>query len=148
MKRLLAVVMTLLLAVTMFTACGTTESGSDEIDTTALGKIVGEYQVVGNEDEDNYIGSWWHLDILADDEEYGNYLSIYDNEAGNPGVEGEIVSLDDASIIVKIDPEYYDELPSSKWKDSGEYLEMTYSMNNGTMNLTNNDYTIKFIKED
>lgn len=139
MKRRFAIILVLLLAVSMITACG-----SKDIDREALTLANGEYQAVEVDDPDDYIGSWWHLSILEYDYEYGDYLTIYDNEAGNPGVEGEIVLIDDKNIKVKIDPDYYDQLPSGQWKDSGEYLELTYERTPDGIILTNNGKSIRF----
>ncbi len=139
MKRIIVCIISLVLAMSMLTACG-----SADVDGDALQKIVGEYQVVAVEDEDNYVGSWWHLSIMNDNDEYGDYLSIYDNEAGNPGVEGQIVALDETNIKVKIDPDYYDELPSANWKDSGDYLELTYAMTGDGIALSNNGTELHF----
>lgn len=139
MKRNFAITLVLLLTATMLVACG-----SSDIDREALILAMGEYQAVEVDNPDDYIGGWWHLSILEDDCEYGDYLSIYDNEAGNPGVEGEIVLLDDKNIKIKIDPDYYDELPSGEWKDSGRYLELTYERISDGIILTNNEKSITF----
>lgn len=142
MKKHSAIILMLLLAVVMLTACG-----SEDIDREALVLVNGEYQAVEVDDPDDYIGSWWHLSILEDDQEYGDYLTIYDNEAGNPGVEGEIVLIDDNNIKVKIDPDFYDQLPSGQWKDSGEYLELTYEKTPDGITLTNNEKSIIFDRD-
>lgn len=139
MKRQYAIILILILTATIFTACA-----SSDIDRQALSLVKGEYQAVEVDNPDDYIGSWWHLSILDDDHEYGDYLTIYDNEAGNPGVEGELVLIDDKNIKVKIDPDYYDQLPSGKWKDSGEYLELTYEKIPDGIILTNNGKSVKF----
>ena len=76
------------------------------------------------------------------------YLSIYDNEAGNPGVEGKIDFIDGSSLIVKIDPDYYEELPSAKWKSDGKTLEVKYMKTDKGIELKNNDATVSFIKEE
>ena len=112
--------------------------------------IAGEYQAVEvdpQDDPDGYIGGYWHLSIRDDEEAGGWYLAIYDNEAGNPGVEGLIESMDDTSIVVRIDPDYYDELPSGQWESDGETLEMSYACEEGGIVLTNNDQSITFTEE-
>lgn len=139
MKRRFALILILLLTASMTIACR-----SSDIDKEALIIAMGEYQAVEVDDPDDYIGSWWHLSILEDSYEYGDYLTIYDNEAGNPGVEGEIVLIDDKNIKVKIDPDLYDQLPSGQWKDSGEYLELTYEKTPEGIILTNNGKSIRF----
>ena len=139
MKRIFVIIIALLLTASMFVSCG-----SNDIDREILARVTGEYQAVEVDDPDDYIGSWWHLSILEDDSEYGDYLTIYDNAAGNPGVEGKIVSLDDKSIKIIIDPDYYDELPSGQWKDSGKYLELTYERTFDGIILANNGKSIRF----
>lgn len=109
--------------------------------------IAGEYQVVAVEDVENdedYVGTWWHLSIDSKEK----YLSIYDNEAGNPGVEGKIDFIDGSSLIVKIDPDYFEELPSGKWKSDGETLEVKYKKTDNGIELENNDATVSFTKEE
>ncbi len=142
MKRRFALIFLLLLTTLIIFACG-----SKDIDKEALTLAMGEYQAVEVDDPDDYIGSWWHLSILMNHHEYGNHLSIYDNEAGNPGVEGEIVLIDDKNIKIKIDPDLYDQLPSGQWKDSGEYLELTYEKTPEGIILTNNGKSISFIND-
>ena len=113
-------------------------------------KIEGEYQIVESKSDDNNAGSWWRLSIHEtnyDDEKHVEYFSIYDNEAGNPGVEGKIVELTDNYIKVLIDPEYYDKLPSGKWHQKGKYLEMSYTKNNKDIILSNNNISLYFEKE-
>lgn len=120
-----------------FAGCG---SGGGSVDKASFDKIAGDYQAVGEE-------SWWHLYIGKNDESGNQELSIYDNEAGNPGVEGEIISLDDESVTIKIDQELYDQLPSGDWKDSGENLEMTYEVTDKGIILTNNNAGVEFKKD-
>ncbi len=142
MKRRFTLIFLLLLTTLIIFACG-----SKDIDEEALTLAMGEYQAVEVDDPEDYIGSWWHLSILMNHHEYGNHLSIYDNEAGNPGVEGEIVLIDDKNIKIKIDPELYDQLPSGQWKDSGEYLELTYERTLEGIILTNNGKSISFVSD-
>lgn len=115
--------------------------------TDDIKDIAGEYQVVAAEDVENdedYVGTWWHLSIDSKEK----YLSIYDNEAGNPGVEGKIDFIDGSSLIVKIDPDYYEELPSAKWKSDGKTLEVKYKKTDEGIELENNGKTLTFIKEE
>ena len=136
-------------------ACGLLASGIFfwkmlfSIDINIL-KVEGEYQIVESKSDDNNAGSWWHLSIYEtnnDDEKHIEYFSIYDNEAGNPGVEGKIVELTDNQIKILIDPEYYDQLPSGKWHQKGKYLEMSYTKNNKDIILSNNNISLYFEKE-
>lgn len=143
MKKTCVILLSIIMAFTVLTACGT--NTTDNVDVAALNNVVGEYQAVAVEDEDNFVGGWWHLSIRDEYSEEGSDFSIYDNEAGNPGVEGKIVKLDDSSIVIEINPDYYDELPSGNWNDSGDTLEMTYVKTDDGIELTNNSVTISFI---
>lgn len=118
------------------------------IDSECYDKVTGEYQAQAqdNGNDDDYVGSWWHLSI-GEDEAGKEYFSIYDNGAGNPGISGAIVTLDDSNIEISIDEEYYDELPSAHWQTDGGRLKLTYEMTDKGIELTNNDFTILFIDE-
>lgn len=126
--------------------------------TGALGtsSIAGDYQAVeyDNGNDDDYIGGYWHL-YIGQDEESGDWnLSIYDNEAGNPGVEGPVTDMQENSnksgiITIEIDQDYYDELPSYKWiTENDEFLTIEYKLTKNGIELTNNGTTIQFNRED
>lgn len=98
------------LGISLLAACGNQGSVDDEI----FSSLIGEYQVVAQENDNHElsVGGWWHLSVL---DEEGPYLSIYDNEAGNPGVEGKVVALDESNIKIETDPDLTDELPAFEW---------------------------------
>lgn len=137
-KKMLAAVLICLLAV-CFCACTKVE---EHVDESAARAILGEYQAA----EDSGTDGWWHLSIGYNDED-SLYLSIYDNEAGNPGVEGPIVSLGDSQIAIEYDEEYYEQLPSDKWKTDGKYLIMDYSLDDERITLSNSGGDAVFAKE-
>lgn len=131
------------------TACGQPAQG--DIDKDALAKIAGDYRVVAQESDvdEDYVGGWWFMSIgqfegIADKKPY---LTIYDCEAGNPGVEGPILELDGSQI--KIDcSEYQDELPSAHWElDKNDVLTVQYQLTDSGIELTNNEFTIAFDRE-
>lgn len=126
----------------LLNGCG---SGNTEIDSDCQSNIIGEYQAVEVDASDDYIGGWWHLSIIDDD---GLYLSIYDNEAGNPGIEGFVKSLDETQITVEYDPDYFDAFPSSKWETDGAYLKLNYELKDDGICLINNDTSVFFHAED
>lgn len=137
---------TLILCIALgLSACGSADTSGDTvnlIDADCKAKIAGDYQITGQ--EDNY----WHLHISADEPDEGdNDFSIYDNYAGNPGVEGVIVSLDETKIKVKYDEDLYDALPSDKWEINGDYLEVTYEVTDSGITLTNSGESLNFEKE-
>lgn len=118
-----------------------------DMKTDDIKDIAGEYQVIAVEDvkdDDDYVGTWWHLHIDSKDK----CFSIYDNEAGNPGVEGKIDFIDGSSLIVEIDPDYYEELPCGRWKSDGKTLEVKYMKTDKGIDLENNGKTVSFIKEE
>ena len=109
-------------------------SCSGGINEEALSLLDGDYNV-----ED----SWWHLSISSEEK----YFSIYDHEAGNPGVEGEITALDESSITIKIDPDYYDCLPGDDWECDGVTLTVEYEKTDDGIILTNNGQELRFVNE-
>lgn len=100
-----------------------------DIDMDYLGELVGDYQAAPPEMQPSDIDeTYWHLSILKEYEGKGPYLTVYDNEAGNPGFEGRIMYLQDNKadekteskvIIVEIDPEYFDAMPAD-WSPEGD----------------------------
>ncbi len=142
MKRF-SILMVLVLSISLLVACG-----SSNIDRDIFKSISGDYQAVAQEtgDPNGYVGDWWHL-YIGDDEEHGAYLAIYDNAAGNPGVEGPIYALDDSTVKIKCDPDLTDQLPSSEWEPDGDYLEMTYTTTDSGIILENSGKAIEFKKD-
>ena len=76
------------------------------------------------------------------------YLTIYDDEAGNPGVEGKIIRLNKDTITIKIAFGYYAFLPDSDWKTtaSDSRLEMHYKISNNKLILENNGKEMGFYR--
>ena len=58
-----------------------------------------------------------------------------------------MVLLDDSRIGIQIDEDYFDALPSDKWQNDGDYLEMTYESDGNTITLTNGGASLVFEKE-
>lgn len=112
--------------------------------------IAGDYQAVEQDtgNDEDYVGGFWHLYIGIDDESGEPYFSIYDNAAGNPGVEGKIAEMGEEYMIVEYDPDYYDQLPSYKWQMEGKNLEIQYKKTLKGIELTNNGTTIQFIRDE
>lgn len=134
-KMLLLPIMTMCL----FASCGSdlTEDGS--IDVDKFSSLEGEYQVEYSDE----VGSWWNLSIdIYEDDEY--HLTIFDGEAGNPGVEGTIVDLSKDSMTIKVNQESYEELPTSKWKMDGDHLTLKYKKEGCSITLSNHGFDIKF----
>ena len=119
---------------------------NSKVDEAYFSNICGTYDVVEHEsdDFDRYVGGWWALDI-GDFEGSGPYLTIYDCGAGNPGVEGPIVALDESSVSIDCS-EIHDELPVGCWKYDEKTLTMDYKVTDEGIELTNNDFAIKFKK--
>lgn len=132
----------LILCLLALSACG---GGNAKIDEEALASVLGEYQAVPAEDagEEDFVGSWWHLSVT----EEGPYLSIYDNGAGNPGVEGRITALDGENLTVEWDPDYTEKLPHPGWSLDGGNLNLTYALTDGGIVLKNSGKAVEFTKE-
>ena len=64
-------------------------------------------------------------------------MAIFDNGAGNPGVEGQIISLDNKKIVIKVDYDLYEGTPGD-WKLGDDTLELDYTIeDDGTLVLSN-----------
>ncbi|MBQ6457150.1 MAG: hypothetical protein IJJ31_08605 [Mogibacterium sp.] len=121
-------------------------SGYGHINIVRLAMLEGDYRPT---DEDL---SWMILTIdpvggaIMDNSLGGPYLATFDDEAGNPGVEGKIVSLDKDTIVIKIDDGYYERLPDPDWKttDSDSRLEMHYEKSRDKLILENNGKKMEF----
>lgn len=131
-KRL-SILMALFLCFTMLSACGKEE---EVVNGDRFNDIAGEYQL-----EDSY----WHLSIWEDED--GQFLSIYDIEAGNPGIRGEITSLDQKNICIACDAELSEELPSKKWALEGAYLVLSYKKTEEGIILENGGAELEFITD-
>ncbi len=150
MKRifpvLLAVIAVLVVIVTIvvgpFPSNGSTIT-QNSVDDQLFSAIAGDYQASPN---DPNLREYWHLTILSDWEGYPYYLTIYDNSAGNPGVEGEVIGLYSDSMRIHIDPDYFDELPAD-WILDGEDLVLAYQADKDAIILTNNNRSATFLKE-
>ena len=125
-------------------------AGYGQINIIRLAMIEGDYRPT---DEDL---SWMILTIdphgraIMDVSPSGPYLAIFDDEAGNLGVEGRIISLDKDTITIKIADNYYEYLPDSDWKttDSDSRLEMHYKKIQDKLTLENNGKEMEFYKID
>lgn len=113
---------------------------SDPVDADAFASVKGEYQCI--EKDINYM----HLSISDDFEEFPYHLSIYDNAAGNPGVEGEIIHMDDSVITIQIDMDLFDEMPPG-WQEDEETLTMGYHLENDGIVLGNQGVDVRFQAE-
>jgi hypothetical protein len=91
----------------------------------AFQKFKPDYQMVGE-------NSFWHLTFSRDyrnedtGETYDYYMTIYDNGAGNPGIEGPITFLDNKSLTIKVDFDLYEATPAD-WKLGEDTLDLEYS---------------------
>lgn len=127
-----------------------TNQRQHDIDMEALKGLVGDYQAEesGEPDSSEYVPGYWHLFISDDYEDLGPYLSVYDNEAGNPGFEGRIMYLKDDIIIVEIDEDLYEGMPL-EWQPEGEgkFAVLDCSRSGDNVVLGYRGSNIIFIKE-
>lgn len=77
---------------------------------------------------------------LLDDDTSDPYFEIVDVEAANPGVEGQIIYLDEDTIIIKIDTFFFFDMPNPNWKSNffNSVLKMHYAKSGDRLILENN----------
>ena len=143
-KKILIIIAIAIVLYVFLSSYGSAQYG--QINRIRLAILEGEYRPT---DEDL---SWMILTIdpkggaILDDSPGVPYLAIFDDEAGNPGVEGEIIGLDEDTIIIKISKGFYESLPHSGWKttDNDSRLEMHYERFLNVLTLENNGEKMKF----
>lgn len=135
MKKIIAAVLIILVIV------GGYISTHPSIDRTLEDELNGVYRIMSDSENNGY----WGLFIGDTNSKFS--LSLYDAEAGNPGVEGKVTYLDETTIKIKVDPDYYEELPSGKWECDGKTLELAYEMTPYGIILTNNGDSVEFGRE-
>lgn len=142
MKRrsILCCIVLCLLMILAAGCSGANKKSSSDVDETAFENVKGDYNVV----ETDTIGGWWHLYIGSNDDAPYDF-SIYDVAAGNPGVRGEITSMTDSGLTIKIDADLFEQLPTD-WKlsDDGSELTMEYTYDDHSITLTNNELPVVF----
>lgn len=107
-------------------------------------ELRGEYQAEeSGEDTDQYVGDYWHLDIAKNHKK--PYFSLYDNAAGNPGVEGDIIHLSKDRMVIKINQDLYEGLPGD-WEDEGKTIAISYEKKGNLLFLKNHQTTVKMSK--
>lgn len=106
----------------------------------------GDYNEEGFSDDEEG-ESWWYM--YNEETRSGEpYFDIFDSEAGEPGLAGWIVNLDDSHITVRVD-----------WANKGRYLpgdwklermntifKADYKITGDRIKITNNGQTFTFIK--
>ncbi len=83
--------------------------------------------------------------------QHGNdrpYFSVYDNNAGNPGVEGRIMYLKNGILIVEIDDDLFEEMPAN-WstEEGGKYAILDYAKTDEGIRLGYRGSDASFVKE-
>ncbi|MDD7390424.1 MAG: hypothetical protein PUG60_12385 [Lachnospiraceae bacterium] len=138
---LCSIILSLLLMLTA--GCTAAQTESPNVDKTAFKAVKGDYRVV----ETDTVDGWWHLFIGTTDD-IPCYFTIYDISAGNPGVSGEITTMNDSSLTIKIDPDLFEALPAD-WNLSGNDSELTmdYTCSDDNITLTNNGLPVVFERE-
>lgn len=107
-------------------------------------ELRGDYQAQESGDgTKQYVGSYWHLDLAKSHKK--PYFALYDNEAGNPGVEGFIIRLTKDQIVVKINQDLYEGLPGD-WEDDGKTITISYEKKGNLLFLSNHQTTVKMVK--
>lgn len=120
---------------------GTSQKGSADVDESSFAGIKGDYQAV----ETDEIGGWWHLYIGEDQEnDLPYYFTIYDNGAGNPGVQGEIIKLNDTSLTLKVHMDMFEQMPADWTLEDDSTLTLEYVCDETSITLTNSDLPVVF----
>ena len=144
-KKILIISIIAVMAVVLYLVVSNMKS--PQINKRQLAKLEGEYRPT---DEDL---SWMILTIhskggmiMDDKSPRVPYLAIFDDEAGEPGVEGKIISLDKDTIVIEIAKDFYESLPDDGWKttDNDSRLEMHYKKSKDKLILENNGVEMEF----
>lgn len=124
-------------------------SSGQSVDEEIFGNLAGHYQAEeqGSPEKGDYVGAFWHLFLSDKYPDEADYLfTIYDNGAGNPGFQGEVVSLDEKHMKVKIDLDEFEQMPGS-WQHEDGYIVFTYEQKKNKLYLSNHQCTVTFHKE-
>ena len=121
-----------------------TNQRQKDIDMKELKTLLGDYQAEAEDPDDE---GFWHLFISEDFEDKGPYMSVYDNGAGNPGFEGRIMYLKDGIVIVEIDEDLYEGMPSG-WEPegNGKYAILDYELEDDGIELGYRGNEVEFKK--
>ena len=122
-----------------------TNQRQHDIDMKELKKMLGDYQAEADDPDDE---GFWHLFISDDFEDKGPYMSVYDNEAGNPGFEGRIMYLKKGIVIVEIDQDLFEQMPAD-WQTEGEgkYAILDYEIEDDGIELGYRGSEVEFNKD-
>lgn len=130
---------------------------SGRVNQKILNRLEGGYSVPYDEDMDDeeYYDNecFWEMAIFTEADDFFTtkppVLMIYDAEAGDPGIAGTIINLDEDTIELKIDnlmidKEYY---PSGWQIDTlSNTIEFSYKETEDALELTNHGKTFTFVK--
>ena len=156
-RILIAAVLTA--AILLMTGCSANSSGSGGnskaggIDMDVFESIEGDYYVIWNDEleekYDSYEG-YWRLSIgefdVNDDDKEVPYFACIDVEAGNPGFEGEIISLSENSITIRIDFDLYEVMPFDWEPDEDGLVELEIAKDGDILELSSGGKTLAFHK--
>lgn len=112
-----------------------------KVDQDIFKSLCGDYQSL--EDEKNGIGSYWHMGIGKSDKGKP-YVWIFDDEAGNPGIQGEIVELSGDRMVICYDEEWFEELPADQWQVKDGMLDIQYRKTKDGLAFINNRMEVLF----
>ena len=122
-----------------------TNQRQKDIDMKELKKLLGDYQAEAEDPDDE---GFWHVFISDDYMDKGPYMSVYDNEAGNPGFEGRIMYLKDGIVIVEIDEDLYEGMPKD-WvpEGNGKYAILDYEIEDDGIELGYRGSEVEFNRD-
>ncbi len=99
---------------------------ASEVDKACMDRLAGSYEMCDSTEKDAYMGMAMVINY-EDNKTSKPHFSIYDT-CGNPGVEGKILKMDESTITVKIDQEYYEGMPAGDWKEKNGELILSYNI--------------------
>lgn len=157
MKKRIGVVLLVLVLVLSFgmVGCGAGGDNNDNdknilsVDETIFTSLSNDYQAVEMDNgEDDYVYGYWHL-YIGSNEDSGieHYFTIYDNGAGNPGVCGRISHLDAERIVIEIDTDMFEQMPTD-WIDQDGTLKLDYRRAGDYLIFTNNKKSVTFAPDE
>ncbi len=116
-KNILKLLLSVVMIMAMIGACGKGKT----VDASLLKPLIGEWQCAETpvEHEDYYTGF-----LVLRIQEDGSFR-MYDAEAGNPGISGELESLSDTEMVLNCNTED-DFDPPPTWEDMSEKQMITY----------------------
>ena len=151
MKKYLVFICTLILSVFLLCGCGE----KPVLDQEALQPFVGKWDCRERPLEDEGKDDYYYVGYFTLRVEEDGIFSMYDGEAGNPGIEGEMYPKEDGTVLLHCGTDDFD--PPFCWSgiENVSSLQFAFKEENGTAvlhlsytNEENQNYTLVFDRMD